>query len=260
MMLYRNTPSVIIGRNQNPWMESDLEYIRSNNIALYRRFSGGGAVFHDLGNTNYSYMMPRKDFDRDMTASRIIAGLRSLGLDVGLNSRHDISIMGADGWRKCSGSAYKISKDRAYAHGTMLLNSRLENLGSALRAGAWGLQGNGVESVRSKVSNLQISHEDFCKVVSKSFGLAPRLISEKAMLGIESVAKNVERLESDEWRFRQTPVFTQRLQVGSDQMIATIRQGRYHSFEGLATKNAFDDLIGTDFVVDLVPKRLQQKS
>lgn len=257
LLLYRNTPSIIIGRNQNPWVEANLKHLQSHNIGLFRRFSGGGTVYHDLGNTNYSYMMPRAAFDRDTTAQKLINGLQSIGLDVALNARHDITIQTHDGWRKCSGSAYKIAKDRAYAHGTMLLRADLNNLGPALRAGEWGIKGHGVESVRSKVANLDLSHEQFCATVSDAFGMLPQHVYEEEMMQIESVRMSVEQLQSHAWKFQQTPAFTQSVVAAGGTVVATVKSGKYFSFQA---ERGIDlqDLVGQDFVVDKMSQFLQQ--
>lgn len=233
MLLYRNTPTVVIGRNQNPWLEADPDYLQNNGIELVRRYSGGGAVYHDLGNTNYSYMMPREDFDRDTTAKTIVSGLQALGLDVALNARHDITIKEGDRYKKCSGSAYKITKDKAYAHGTMLLQSNLAGLGPALRPPESGIQGNGVESVRSEVANIGLHHNVFCDAVAAAFGFDIQHVPESEMLALSEVEQSASELKRIEWKYHQTPRFTQTLTFSEDvAVVATVKQGRYAQFEG----------------------------
>lgn len=248
MLLYRNRPSVVIGRNQNPWLEADLGYLSQKGIELVRRYSGGGAVYHDLGNTNYSYMMTRDKFDRDTTAQTIVDGLGSAGLEVKLNERHDITVKVAEDYKKCSGSAYKISKDRAYAHGTMLLSSDLGNLGPALRPPPSGIVGNGVDSVRSKVANLNLTHENFCEIVARAFHSKCQQVSEAEIMSISEVIESREQLIGRQWKYNQTPVFTQTITTSSDTIVATIRQGRYASFTCPESMNSkFQQLVGKDF-------------
>lgn len=251
MLLYRNVPCVVIGRNQNPWLEANMDYLRAHNIQLLRRFSGGGTVYHDLGNTNYSYMMPRSQFDRDTTAQKLVTALQTAGIDVALNSRHDIILNTAEGWRKCSGSAYKISKDRAYAHGTMLLNSDIKNLGQALRAGEWGIKGNGVESVRSKVANLELGHDAFCDSVAKAFHMTPIYVNVNEMLTLPAVAKSMEQLLGSQWTFEQTPPFTQTVLHKDGQVVTVkVRRGRIESVEGEGVETV--QFVGQDFVPSLL--------
>ncbi|CCG82043.1 Lipoate-protein ligase A [Taphrina deformans PYCC 5710] len=166
-------------------------------------------------------MMKRDKFDRDSTAQKIINGLKCAGLDVKLNERHDITIRVAGEYKKCSGSAYKISKDRAYAHGTMLLASDLGNLGPALRPASYGIVGNGVESVRSKVANLNLTHEEFCAILAKAFQARCHKIEEEEMMAIPEVAESRAQLISDHWKYSQTPVFTQTITTGAYTIIAT---------------------------------------
>lgn len=251
MLLYRNRKTVVIGRNQNPWVEANLSYLATHDIELVRRYSGGGAVYHDLGNTNYSYMMPRHDFDRDATALKIIAGLSRSGVSAALNERHDITVNTDGTFKKCSGSAYKISKDRAYAHGTMLLTSDLANLGPALRAGDWGIKANGVESVRSAVTNIGMGHEDFCALIAKAFNLELRSVAESEMLSLSQVSTNHLQLSSNEWRYQQTPGFTQTIVLGARELVADVKHGCYSKFFGHEhLPNTVQALLGQKFEVE----------
>ena len=129
LFLYRNSASVIIGRNQNPWIEANLKILHDLNIPLLRRTSGGGTVFHDLGNTNYCVMMPRDAFKRSISADMVARALRSLDIPAKVNHRFDIVI----DEKKISGSAYKIANCKSYHHGTMLIDTDLSQLENALK-------------------------------------------------------------------------------------------------------------------------------
>ncbi len=208
IIIYRNKPSVIIGRNQNPWYEANLPFLAERGIEIVRRRSGGGTVYHDLGNTNYSVMMHRSDFDRNRSAQKLVNYLQDMGKPVRVNDRHDIVMDTPDGQVKVSGSAYKISKDRAYAHGTMLLNSDLEHLRPALHSKMTGMDVKGVESVRSRVGNIGISHEDMYMTVAKAFDAEVEMLEEKDILKLEGVEASISELEGWTWKFGQTPEFT----------------------------------------------------
>ncbi|KAI8849079.1 hypothetical protein BC829DRAFT_472928 [Chytridium lagenaria] len=122
--MYRNDPCVVIGRNQNPWRECNVPLLRKTNIPLIRRRSGGGTVYHDLGNTNYSIHMPRHLFNRDLHAHLVSQALIDLDIPATVNSRHDITVHN----KKVSGSAYKVVNARAYHHGTMLIDTEIGEL------------------------------------------------------------------------------------------------------------------------------------
>jgi lipoate-protein ligase A len=168
----------VIGRNQNPWLETDLRALHNDrrpenkNIleddaaVFVRRRSGGGAVFHDEGNLNYSVISPRTSFTRDKHAEMVVRALHRVGaVNTSVNVRHDIVMTPGEELqkdpnepptRKVSGSAFKLTRHRALHHGTCLLDSpNIHDLGRFLRSPARGLiQARGVDSVRSPVGNV----------------------------------------------------------------------------------------------------------
>jgi len=176
LFLYTNRPCVVIGRNQNPWLETDLRALHNDRqtgttgeddeAALYvRRRSGGGAVFHDEGNLNYSVISPRTAFTRNKHAEMVVRALHRVGAtNTSVNGRHDIVMAPNEASkdpreppsRKVSGSAFKLTRHRALHHGTCLLDSpNIHDLGRFLRSPARGyIQAKGVESVRSPVGNV----------------------------------------------------------------------------------------------------------
>jgi lipoate-protein ligase A len=192
--LYRNAACVVVGRNQNPWKELNAAAMRSIDLPMVRRRSGGGTVYHDLGNTNYSFHMPRDSFDRRTHAELVARALNAtpVGLHLSrsslaradrgayVNARNDICIrvqprfdrsatektraeadeQGCEE-RKVSGSAYKLVNTRAYHHGTMLLSASLGSLGSSLRNERGELLvTKGVASVPAPVANLSEAFAD----------------------------------------------------------------------------------------------------
>lgn len=177
LFLYTNRPCVVIGRNQNPWLETDLRALHNDRIGapeeqavFVRRRSGGGAVFHDEGNLNYSVICPRTSFTRDKHAEMVVRALHGVGAtNTSVNERHDI-VMARDEsgdpdeplTRKVSGSAFKLTRHRALHHGTCLLDSpQIHDLGKYLRSSARGyILAKGVESVRSPVGNVSASLAD----------------------------------------------------------------------------------------------------
>lgn len=151
--LWQNCPAVIIGLNQNAYAEVNLEYLKENNIALVRRVTGGGAVYHDYGNLNYTIVGRTKDLDRDYPeyTRYMLRALQVLGVDAELSGRNDILVFG----RKVSGFAKRVYKDRLMVHGTLMFDVNLEVLEQALNAPTSKLAIKGVSSVRSRVMNLR---------------------------------------------------------------------------------------------------------
>ncbi|KAJ4472809.1 hypothetical protein C8J55DRAFT_519694 [Lentinula edodes] len=219
LLLYRDDPCVVIGRNQNPWKEVNLPALRvREGVPFIRRRSGGGTVYHDLGNTNFSIHLPRTSFDRHMTAQVVLRAVCSLGIDATVNDRNDICV----GKEKVSGSAYKIVSQRAYHHGTMLISTQLNTLGDLLHNTKDTMETKGVASVRSPVRNLQqfnrgVTHEAFVDAVvhefSKEYGIRNvddevQIVSEDNCRDIEYIRNGMSELPSWEWAYGQTPEFT----------------------------------------------------
>ncbi|KAL4247120.1 putative lipoate-protein ligase A [Abortiporus biennis] len=186
-------------------------------VPFIRRRSGGGTVYHDRGNTNFSIHLPRSSFDRHATAQVVLRAVRSLGLDNAVvNDRNDICI----GKEKVSGSAYKIVNNRAYHHGTMLISTKLKDLGNLLHVNKPHLiETKGVTSVRSPVTTLQqynpvVSHSSFVEAVVECFrneyGVddPPHLVEENEASSLEYVTRGMQELPSWDWAYGQTPEFT----------------------------------------------------
>ncbi|KAH8806865.1 hypothetical protein DL96DRAFT_1629960 [Flagelloscypha sp. PMI_526] len=237
LLLYRCRPS-------NPWAEVNFPALKSDerNIEYVRRRSGGGTVYHDFGNTNFSIHTSRLKFNRDRTSQLVRRAVESLGIrNVTVNERNDVCA----GDKKVSGSAYKIISHRAYHHGTMLLSTDLSSLGNILRVPEKvslpgvdipsEIQGkiqisNSIASVRSPVVNLRVcqggenvSHETFCEAVIREFGeeykeelgsateVDPVYVDEHTALSRDTdsfIRKGIEELKTWDWMYGQTPQFT----------------------------------------------------
>lgn len=153
LLFYVNSPSVIIGRHQNTVEEIDGEYVRDRGVRVVRRISGGGAVYHDAGNLNFSFITPYapERFNRYAEFTRpVVEALRELGVPAELNGRNDIV---ADG-RKISGNAQFVSRGRMFSHGTLLVDSDLDAVTAALRPKPGKVESKGHKSVRSRVANV----------------------------------------------------------------------------------------------------------
>ena len=151
--LWQNRPSVIIGLNQSAYAEVNLPYLREKGIVLARRVTGGGAVYHDLQNLNYTITGRIRDLDKDYPAyvETVARALRQMGVPAEVSGRNDILVDG----RKCSGYAKRMSKDRLMIHGTLMYDVDIDTLTQVLAVPGSKLSAAGVSSVRSRVANLK---------------------------------------------------------------------------------------------------------
>lgn len=164
-MLWRNAPAVIVGRNQNTSAEIDEDFARQRGIRVIRRLTGGGAVFHDLGNVNFTFIQlgQRTSLDFHRFTRPILEALRALGIDCRFEGRNDLVIDG----RKFSGNAQTIEKDRVLHHGTLLFSAEMADLSGVLKVNQAKYADKAVKSVRKRVTNISshlkepLSVEDF---------------------------------------------------------------------------------------------------
>ena len=172
LMLWRNGRSVIVGKNQNTFAEVNASFLSAENIPVVRRMTGGGAVFHDPGNVNYTLVYHERQPGSDAFArfaAPVVKALKSMGVDAAFSGRNDILV----DERKVSGSAQCCIKDRTLFHGTLLFDADMEMLSKVLTPGKLKIESKGVKSVRSRVANLKeflpgLDVEGFMKELEKA--------------------------------------------------------------------------------------------
>ena len=152
-ILWQNASTVVVGRHQNTFNEVDEAFIRENHITVVRRLSGGGAVYHDLGNLNFTFIQDAagKEPDLGLFCRPVAQAIRTLGAEAEVNGRNDITVNGM----KFSGNAQYVKYGRVMHHGTLLFDSQLEVAAKALRPDPEKIKAKGVASVRSRITNLK---------------------------------------------------------------------------------------------------------
>lgn len=171
LYLWQNAHTVVIGRNQNALDECDVCALEAEGGHLVRRLSGGGAVYHDLGNLNFTFLIPTKDFDIAKQNAVILNALQSLGINAQATGRNDLTVDG----RKFSGCAYLHEGEHSYHHGTLLVAADFGALSRYLQPSPLKLQARGVKSIRSRVVNLSelspsLTIQQLKSALGQSFG------------------------------------------------------------------------------------------
>ncbi len=155
LFLWQNANTVVIGKNQNAWKECRTQLMKDDGIHLSRRPTGGGAVFHDLGNINFSFIMGNGVYNVEKQVATVISALRGLGVEAEFSGRNDIVIRG----KKISGNAFMVEKNASLHHGTLLLCSDLGKLAQYLEVSKEKIISKGIDSVASRVCNIGDVHE-----------------------------------------------------------------------------------------------------
>jgi len=213
-MLWRNQPAVIVGRNQNTLSEIDETFTSSRGIPVVRRMSGGGAVFHDLGNINFTFIQnasPEGGLDFQRFTTPIQQALLSMGVHAEFSGRNDLLIEG----KKFSGNAQHFHGKRVLHHGTLLFSSDMTDLSGALRVDPEKYRDKAVKSVRSRVTNIS-SHlpkpmevtafiATLMDFVSVSADQADMVLSDEETRAIEQLAD--ERYRTWDWNFGSSPAY-----------------------------------------------------
>jgi lipoate-protein ligase A len=255
LLFYINAPSVIIGRNQNSIEEIDPRFVRENQIHLVRRLSGGGAVYHDLGNLNFSFITHGKHdlHNFGKFTQPVIEVLQRLGAAAVLQGKSDIFVDG----KKISGNAQYASTGRMFSHGTILFDTNLENMLRAINPRQLTIESKAVQSVRSFVTNVREHLSEELDI----WGLRQALLvgifggeqipaydlTESDWAQIQEIA--AQRYMTWEWNYGRSPAFniqkTEKLSVGKLDARIYVEKGRIQSIK------IFGDFSGQQDVAEL---------
>lgn len=253
--LWQNEHTVVIGRNQNAWRECRAELLESEGGRLARRSSGGGAVFHDLGNLNFTFLMPRERYDLVRQLSVIQNAAAMFGIETSFTGRNDLVL--TETGEKFSGNAFRFSNTTALHHGTILISADFSKLGRYLAPSQLKLESKGVKSVVSRVTNLSLKNPELTvermKIALREAFEAEYGASEHVridQLDTKKLDAIREKYASWDWRFGSTPAFNvsfeNRFSFGCLELLLNVQNGI------VASAVCFSDAMD-----DTLPERIQ---
>ena len=214
-MLWQNDNTIVVGRHQNTLAEINEDYVRTHGVQVVRRLSGGGAVYHDLGNLNFTFIVDSADqgqLDFGLFCRPVSQALKSLGVDAQINGRNDITING----KKFSGNAQYVREGRVMHHGTIMFDSDLSAVAQALRVAPDKIKGKGIPSVRSRVTNVRdhlpadLTLAQFKAILVEEIlrgqEVIPCTLTQQDLAAVEELRR--ERYSTWSWNYGRSPACT----------------------------------------------------
>lgn len=253
ILFYRHGPAVVFGRNQNPWTEFDVEAAVSAGLTLARRISGGGTVYHDRGNLNYSFIMPRQLYDPQRFLGMVTRALSRVGISAAACDRSSVWFAG----KKVSGTAFMLTGKRAMLHGCILVDSDLGRLREVLHAPKRHIESKAVRSVRAPVTSL-VRHQpgivaeeiarELVAVAAQELGVEHVCDAESPQTDRNEVLQYLDKQRSVEWILGRTSEFRHHLRTASQEIVLTVKRGIVSKVE--VERGGLDRQMLADCLVD----------
>ncbi len=232
--LWQNERTVVIGRNQNAWRECRVELLESEDGKLARRSSGGGAVFHDFGNLNFTFLLPKEHYDLVRQLGVIQKAAAKFGIETSFTGRNDL-VLTATG-EKFSGNAFRFSNDVALHHGTILISADFSRLGRYLAPSQMKLEAKGVKSVVSRVTNLGLQNpaltvDTMKRALMEAFEEEYGAYEPHSwdLVDKEKLEQKRQTYASWDWKFGTTPAFNvsleNRFEFGCLELLLNVKNG-----------------------------------
>ncbi len=265
LYLWQNNNTVVIGRNQNAWKECDSEKLEKDGGKLARRLSGGGAVYHDLGNLNFTFIMHKDNYNLERQLSVIANALKYFNINAEFSGRNDMLIND----KKFSGHAYYFKDNRAYHHGTLLVNSDLEKLAHYLKPSKKKIESKGVDSVRSRVTNIANIDKDItiyrmANALKKSFENTYGIISKYKVYDYNNpnIITLQDKYSSWDWRYGSSPKFdisfSDKFTWGEVEIALSLKNGLISEMK--VYTDAMDTRLFDDFSVGFIGCKFDKES
>lgn len=271
LFLWQNSRAVVFGRNQNVSAECDMDFLKRNDIKPVRRFSGGGAVFQDLGNVNFTFLSAEAAAEPDRYLKVIKNAISTLGIECDFSSRNDLLTDG----KKFSGHAYYADLGKYMYHGTIMVHVDLALLSGALHPSYLKLHSKGIDSVKSRVINLsqinqEITTEGIVAACAEAFRQEYSISGKPAHINSRNMKPEVlERLRSELWIYGQSPDYQieieKKLSFGNVTIHSDVTDGRITRIkiftDGLAAIGFADcerDLTGEVFREDVIAQKIEK--
>ena len=260
LLLYVNDPCVVIGRFQNPLLECNLKLMSEDGIPLVRRQSGGGTVYHDLNNLNFSFISTKRNFNQDFNNEVVKRALKKYGKDIKINARNSYYI----GEKKISGSAYKESRGIKFHHGTLLLSSDLKKLTEYLLPKDFEtVSCKGIRSIRDEVINLEIDIEKLVSTLVQGFyqsASATEIIDYQSIVKEESFSKTYDLYKSWEWIYAEGPKFSKEitfiLEKSKIKVTIFVEKGVLTEIESSALRGELEGVFKAFIGIKLTPESI----
>lgn len=264
-LLWQNEPTIVVGKHQNTIEEINSQYVKENKIHVARRLSGGGAVYHDLGNLNFTFIVDHSkedQFDFKKFTRPVIHALKKMGVEAMFNSRNDLIIDG----KKFSGNSQYLKKNRLLHHGTLMFNSNIDELVRSLNVSDDKIVSKGIKSVRSRVTNIsdymhkKINVDEFKRILIQHLqeelgSLKQYHLNEKELKEVDKIMH--DRYETWHWNYGESPKFNikkeKRFEQGKIKVLLDVENGL------IKTCKFYGDFFGVGDLKDVENQFINQK-